>query len=163
MTRPLLLILLILVFAGCDTQPDRPLTLAERVAGTWEMARVEDGRVVVTQDFEATVGAVTFEFESVGCCAAHAAYRLTIVRPDGEVHEVMERYRVNDNPETPNYFAVFTGRPLEDILFIYDLDSPSDELTLTVDGVTEELQDALGALGITYPFLRSVTFELRRR
>lgn len=150
-------------FVGCDGQEERPPTVAERVAGTWGVARVEDGRRLVTQDFERTVGVVKFEFESVGCCAAAANYRLTITHPGGEVVELVQRYRVNDNPETPDYFVLFTGRSPGGILLIYDFGSPFDELTLTASGVDRNLLEDLAALGIDYPFQESVVLTLEPR
>ena len=161
--RPFLTLLLVFVFAGCDTEADRPLTLAERVAGTWEVVRVKDGALLVTQEFERTIGSVEFEFESVGCCAATAAYRLTVTSPDGEVTEVMDRYRVNDNPDTPDFFILFTRQPPDSILLQYDLDSPFNKLALIISGVTPEVTQTLETLGLGYPFRESVRFELARR
>ena len=163
MGRGLFFGMLLCVIAGCDAQDERTPTLAERVAGTWSITRVQDGDAGVTAQFAQTVGMVKFEFESVGCCATTANYRLTITRPDGEVVELGQRYRVNDNPETPNYFVLFTGRSPGGILLVYDFDSPFDELTLIASRVNMELLEELSALGIDYPFRESVVLRLEPR
>ena len=153
--------LLLLACLGCDSSEERPLTIGERVAGTWEIERVRDGNTIVTQQFEEAAGTAVFDFESVGCCAATAAYRLAVTRPGGEVHEVEARYRVNDNPDTANFFSLSTGESAEGILFIYEFDRSYNELTISA-GMQGQHPAALETLGLLYPFEEEFLFHLRR-
>jgi hypothetical protein len=161
MPRLALFVALLLV-AGCDSE-DQPLTPAEQVAGTWDLVRVKDGNRTVTDRFEEVVGSAVFRFESVGCCSESADYRLTITRPDGERIEIDARYRVNDNPETPNYFVLFTGRPQESLFITYDWDRRYSRFSLEATRVEARLLETLGALELGYPFQESMSLQLQRR
>jgi hypothetical protein len=140
---------------GCDTGDERPLTLAEQLAGSWELVEVVDGSVKVTDAFQETVGTLRLEFESVGCCARTATYRVTVTRPDGDVIETVNPY----SPNEPNQFIVFNFLDVAAVLY-FDFElSGSQALTLTATTSQEDLVH----WGVDYPFRRVAGFEFRRR
>lgn len=153
----------VFVLAGCDTQEARPITLAERVAGRWEVTGVQDGNTTVTRRFMDTVGSIEIELASVGCCAGNAAYRFAVSPPGGEVIETDGRYEANDNPNDADDFIIFvTEGGVFALQFAYDFNASYSEMTLTALREADEMVDAFSALGVDFPFQERVVFELDR-
>ena len=141
------------MLVGCDGIENPPVTLAERVAGTWQLARVQDSATRVTTEFLEIVGTVELELESVGCCAGRAGYRLTVTRPNGEVIETRETYLPNDNPNDGDDFILLESSvgPLG-LTLAYDFNRSFTEMTLTELGAVEDAVESLTRLGIGFPF-----------
>lgn len=156
-------LVLIAATVGCDSAEDRPLTLAERLAGSWALVAVNDGAVVVTQPFREAVGTVRLELQSAGCCAGGAGYRLTVTQPDGTVAETRDRYLANDVPTDGDDFIVLEKAGGSGVLvFAYDFDPAFGEMTLTGLGAADEQSETLAASGIDFTFRRQVVLVFDR-
>ncbi|MDX1530407.1 MAG: hypothetical protein R3362_02670 [Rhodothermales bacterium] len=156
------LLLLLVACAGCDSGgDDRPLSPAERLAGTWEMRAVRDAttRQGITRLFEQQAGRWTLTFQSVGCCSEAAPYALTI---DG----------LDDEPtptRTPIYFPRTAREP-----WVVTLESPYEPFAISpefrFDGHDDDLlvlrfvaeDDDLRPFGVDFHHANGFVMELLR-